>query len=172
MIQTNRWARNSKNSKVNFDRLCLMFLVQTTVYYQILTRRLNVFVSVLDGKSAQNLSILFGGSLKYLSYDDIKRAILHCDESVLSDSVLQQLIQYMPTPEQLKKLEEYKEQYDSLAEVSFLLNLFLFSPGWQLASIKRLVQRLKSISFRQHYNEMVQDIKPVSFFFKLLVRIV
>jgi diaphanous 2 len=51
-----------------------------------------------------------------LSYDDIKRAILHCDESVLSDSVLQQLIQYMPTPEQLKKLEEYKEQYDSLAE--------------------------------------------------------
>ena len=93
-----------------------MFLVQTTIYYQILTRRLNVFVSVLDGKSAQNLSILLGGSLKYLSYDDIKRAILHCDESVLSDSVLQQLIQYMPTPEQLKKLEEYKEQYDSLAE--------------------------------------------------------
>ena len=77
---------------------------------------MNVFVSVLDGKSAQNLSILLGGSLKYLSYDDIKRAILHCDESVLSDSVLQQLIQYMPTPEQLKKLEEYKEQYDSLAE--------------------------------------------------------
>jgi diaphanous 2 len=31
-----------------------------------------------------------------------------------------------------------------------------------LASIKRLVPRLKSISFRQHYNEMVQDIKPVS----------
>jgi hypothetical protein len=58
----------------------------------------------------------------------------------------------MPTPEQLKKLEEYKEQYDSLAEaeqfsvtvthrlpysafstfvpnISFLLNLFLFSLG-------------------------------------------
>nr|CAH0100887.1 unnamed protein product [Daphnia galeata] len=109
-------------------------------------------LKVLDGKSAQNLSILLGGSLKYLSYDDIKRAILHCDESVLSDSVLQQLIQYMPTPEQLKKLEEYKEQYDSLAEAE------QFSVT--LASIKRLVPRLKSISFRQHYNEMVQDIKP------------
>ena len=32
----------------------------------------------------------------------------------------------------------------------------------QLSSIKRLVPRLKSISFKQHYSEMVQDIKPVS----------
>ena len=31
----------------------------------------------------------------------------------------------------------------------------------QLSSIKRLVPRLKSISFKQHYSEMVQDIKPV-----------
>ena len=51
-----------------------------------------------------------------MTYEDIKRAILCCDESVLSDSVLQQLIQYMPSPEQLKKLEEYREQYDNLAE--------------------------------------------------------
>lgn len=71
---------------------------------------------MLDGKAAQNLSILLGGSLKYMTYEDIKRSILHCDESVLSDSVLQQLIQYIPTPEQLKKLEEYKDQYDHLAE--------------------------------------------------------
>ena len=71
---------------------------------------------VLDAKAAQNLSILLGGSLKYMSYEDIKRSILHCDESVLSDSVLQQLIQYIPTPEQLKKLEEYKDQYENLAE--------------------------------------------------------
>ena len=71
---------------------------------------------MLDGKSAQNLLILLSGSLKYMNYEDIKRAILHCDESVLTDNVLQQLIQYMPSPEQLKKLDEYKDQYDSLAE--------------------------------------------------------
>jgi len=73
-------------------------------------------LKVLDGKAAQNLSILLGGSLKYMTYEDIKHSILHCDESVLSDSVLQQLIQYIPTPEQLKKLEEFKDQYESLAE--------------------------------------------------------
>lgn len=132
---------------------------------------------MLDGKSAQNLSILLGGSLKYLSYEDIRRAILHCDESVLSDSVLQQLIQYMPTPEQLKKLEEYKDQYDTLPEAEqfavtvrhvFLVHgfdslthlSFCIPCVQQLASIKRLVPRLKSISFKQHYNEMVSDIKP------------
>lgn len=75
-----------------------------------------VSLAVLDSKSAQNLSILLGGSLKHMSYEDIKLAILHCDETILTDSVLQQLIQYMPTPEQLKKLEEYKEDYNSLAE--------------------------------------------------------
>lgn len=71
---------------------------------------------VLDGKSAQNLLILLGGALKYMSYEDIKRSILSCDESVLTDSVLQALIQYIPSPEQLKKLEEFRDQYDHLAE--------------------------------------------------------
>ena len=73
-------------------------------------------LAVLDGKAAQNLSILLGGSLKYMKYEDIKKSILNCDESVLTDSVLQQLIQYIPTPEQLKRLEELKDQYDNLAE--------------------------------------------------------
>jgi len=74
------------------------------------------YFPVLDGKSAQNLLILLGGSLKYMSYEDIKKSILSCDETVLTDSVLQALIQYIPSPEQLKKLEEFRDQYDSLAE--------------------------------------------------------
>jgi len=32
----------------------------------------------------------------------------------------------------------------------------------QLADIKRLLPRLKAMSFKLHFNEMVQDIKPVS----------
>lgn len=86
------------------------------------------------------MSILLGGSLKYLSYDDIKRAILHCDETVLSDSVLQQLIQYMPTPEQLKKLEEYKEQYDNLAEAEqFSVTVTIANSGYLTCAKKILV---------------------------------
>ncbi|KAK2720795.1 hypothetical protein QYM36_004609, partial [Artemia franciscana] len=82
-------------------------------------------LKVLDGKAAQNLLILLNGSLKYMSYEDVKTAILQCNEEVLTETVLQQLIQYMPTPEQLKKLDEYKEQYDTLAEAEqFAVTLF------------------------------------------------
>lgn len=73
-------------------------------------------LKVLDGKAAQNISILLGGSLKHLSYNDVKRCILRCDDAVLSDNVLQQLINYLPSPDQLHKLEEYRSQYDDLTE--------------------------------------------------------
>lgn len=50
-------------------------------------------LKVLDGKSAQNISILLGGSLKHMPYDDIKKALLRCDEQILSENVTEQLIQ-------------------------------------------------------------------------------
>jgi diaphanous 2 len=71
---------------------------------------------VLDSKAAQNLSILLGGSLKHLSYEDVKRCILRCDIETLPDSVLQQLINYLPPPDQLKKLQDFKNQYSELTE--------------------------------------------------------
>lgn len=109
-------------------------------------------LKVLDSKAAQNISILLGGSLKHLSYNDVKKCILRCDDAVLSDNVLQQLINYLPSPDQLHKLEEYRSQYDDLTEAEqFAITL---------AEIKRLLPRLKSMSFRQHYNEIVADVKP------------
>ena len=71
---------------------------------------------VLDPKSAQNLSILLGGSLKHISFDDVKAAILRCDEEVLSGNLLEQLINYLPPPDQLKRLEDLQNQYDDLHE--------------------------------------------------------
>lgn len=50
-------------------------------------------LKVLDGKAAQNISILLGGSLKHMAYDDIKKCLLRCDDTVLTQNVLEQLIQ-------------------------------------------------------------------------------
>ncbi|VVC99649.1 unnamed protein product [Leptidea sinapis] len=50
-------------------------------------------LKVLDGKAAQNLSILLGGSLKHMSYEHIRECILRCDTKVLSGNVLDLLIQ-------------------------------------------------------------------------------
>lgn len=52
-------------------------------------------LKVLDGKSAQNISILLGGSLKHMPYDEIKKALLRCDEQILSENVTEQLIQVL-----------------------------------------------------------------------------
>ena len=73
-------------------------------------------LKVLDGKTAQNISILLGGSLKHMSYADVRRCILQCDDSVITDNVLQQLITYFPPPDQLKKLEEFRSEYSDLTE--------------------------------------------------------
>lgn len=107
---------------------------------------------VLDGKSAQNLSILLGGSLKHLSYKDVKKCILRCDFNILSASILEQLINYLPPPDQLKRLIELNVDYNQLTEAEQF--------AVTIAEIKRLLPRLKSMRFRQQYPELVQDIKP------------
>jgi len=109
-------------------------------------------LKVLDSKAAQNLSLVLGGALKYMSYSELRKCILQCDTSVLTESLLQSLVQYLPTPDQFTKLKEYTEEYDSLAEAE----QFAIS----LADIKRLVPRLKSLTFKLHFPELVQDCKP------------
>merc|ERR1719186_353839 len=109
-------------------------------------------LKVLDAKAAQNLSVVLGGALKHISYADLRKCILRCDTSVLTENLLQSLIQYLPTPDQLNKLQEHSKDYDNLAEAE----QFAIS----LADIKRLVPRLKSLRFQLHYPELVQDCKP------------
>lgn len=107
---------------------------------------------VLDPKAAQNLSILLGGALKHISYEELRKCILRCDTTVLTENLLQSLIQYIPAPDQLKKLEEFEKDYDNLAEAE----QFAIS----ISGIKRLVPRLKSLMFMLRYPELVQDCKP------------
>lgn len=73
-------------------------------------------LKVLDSKAAQNISILLGGTLKHMSYDEVKTCLLRCEGPVISDNILQGLIQYLPPPDQLTKLQMFKDQYDDLTE--------------------------------------------------------
>ncbi|XP_046616257.1 protein diaphanous isoform X5 [Neodiprion virginianus] len=109
-------------------------------------------LKVLDGKSAQNISILLGGTLKHMSYEEVKVCLLRCEGPVISDNVLQGLIQYLPPPDQLTKLQQFRDQYEDLTEAEqFCVTI---------SDIKRLLPRLKSLSFMLHYEELVQDVKP------------
>nr|CAD7593291.1 unnamed protein product [Timema genevievae] len=109
-------------------------------------------LKILDGKSAQNISILLGGLLKQYTYEDIKRSILRCDESVLTSSILQLLLSYLPSADQLKKFQEIKSQYNELTGAE------QFSVT--ISEIKRLQPRLKSLSFKMQFNETINEVKP------------
>ena len=111
-----------------------------------------VDLRVLDGKAAQNLSILLGGSLKHLSYEQIKTYLLRCDMSALDSSIIQQLIQYLPPPDQLKKLQELKAAGEELSGAEKF--------AATIADVKRLNARLQSLSFRLNYPDLVSDVKP------------
>lgn len=111
-------------------------------------------LKVIDGKSAQNISILLGGSLKYLKYDEIKKCVMRCDEETLSENVVEQLIQYLPPPDQLAKFQQLKDSYNDLTEAEQFCV--------KMSEVKRLLPRLRSLRFRQQYKEMVKDVKPVS----------
>ena len=60
------------------------------------------------------LAILLG-SVK-APYEEIKRRIVEMDEDQLTVAMVEQLIKYMPEPEQMSQLAELKSQYNELAE--------------------------------------------------------
>lgn len=112
----------------------------------------NVDVKVLDAKAAQSLSILLGGPLKHMTHDQIKSCLWRCDTSMLSPNVLQLLKQYLPSPNQMKRLIEIKKNGETLPNVEEFVVY--------LAEIKRLNARLESIHFMQTLPDMINDIKP------------
>ncbi|XP_017855287.1 protein diaphanous isoform X2 [Drosophila busckii] len=112
----------------------------------------SIDLRVLDGKSAQNLSILLGGSLKHLSYEQIKICLLRCDTDILSSNILSNLIQYLPPPEQLKRLQEIKAKGEPMPPIEQF--------AATIGEIKRLLPRLHNLNFKLNYADQMQDIKP------------
>uniref|UniRef100_A0A8C6V356 Diaphanous related formin 1 n=1 Tax=Neogobius melanostomus TaxID=47308 RepID=A0A8C6V356_9GOBI len=107
-------------------------------------------LKVLDGKSAQNLSI-FLGSFR-LPYEEIKTAVLEVNEKILTESLVQNLIKLLPGPEQLSVLAEMKDEYDDLAESEQF--------GVVMSSVKKLTPRLQAILFKLQFEEQLNNIKP------------
>lgn len=91
------------------------------------TKKNVVDLRVLDGKTAHNMLLLLGGQLKQLTYEQIKECILRCDTSILNSNLIQQLIQLLPPPDQLKRLVDIRKSGDELAgkQRSFLICLLL-----------------------------------------------
>lgn len=54
----------------------------------------------------------------------MKRIILACDGSCITPVVIEQLIDFLPPPDQMKKLEEFKDNFNELADAEqFILSV-------------------------------------------------
>ncbi|VDL18561.1 unnamed protein product [Hymenolepis diminuta] len=107
-------------------------------------------LKVLDGKTAQALSILLG-SLK-VPYDELRRRIVEIDEALLTPGIVEQLLKALPEQEVINQVVELSGDYDELAEAEQFL--------CKVGTIKKLLPRLKSILFKMRFQERVDEIKP------------
>nr|XP_013813028.1 PREDICTED: protein diaphanous homolog 2 [Apteryx mantelli mantelli] len=105
---------------------------------------------ILDGKTAQNLSI-FLGSFR-MPYEEIKSIILEVDEEKLSESLIQSLVKNLPEQKELNALAQLKDEYSDLCEPEQF--------GIVMSSVKMLRSRLNGILFRLMFEEHVNNIKP------------
>ncbi|XP_060126190.1 protein diaphanous homolog 2 isoform X3 [Zootoca vivipara] len=105
---------------------------------------------ILDGKTAQNLSI-FLGSFR-MPYEEIKYIILEVDELKLSEALIQNLVKNLPEPKELSALAELKNEYDDLCEPEQF--------GVVMSSVKMLRPRLDDILFKLTFEEHINNIKP------------
>uniref|UniRef100_A0A667YCN7 Diaphanous related formin 2 n=1 Tax=Myripristis murdjan TaxID=586833 RepID=A0A667YCN7_9TELE len=105
---------------------------------------------ILDGKTAQNLSI-FLGSFR-LPYEEIRDIVLEVDEERLSESLIQNLIKNLPEQKELSALAELKGEYEELVESEQF--------GIVMSSVKLLRPRLNGILFKLTFEEQVNNIRP------------
>lgn len=62
-----------------------------------------------------SLAAILLGSIK-VPYAELKRRIVEVDEEQLEVAQVEQLIRYMPEPEQMSQLAALKDEYDTLSE--------------------------------------------------------
>ncbi|CAF0794794.1 unnamed protein product [Rotaria sp. Silwood1] len=102
---------------------------------------------VLDPRAGQNFAIMFS-QLKSTP-QQFRQWLLACDSEHLTSDLLAQLDKSIPTPEELKKLSELKNEIHDLpdAEQYFCA----------VSDIKRLQQRIKILLFKSQYKESLEE---------------
>lgn len=111
----------------------------------------HVDLRIMTPKSAMAISILLAASLKRVSYEKVKESILNCDTSILNSDIIEQLIKFLPPPDQLKLLHKIKNKGDELSEAE----KFTATIG----EIDQLVPRLQGIGLKLRFDDIVEDIK-------------
>lgn len=108
-------------------------------------------LSLIDGRRAQNCTILL--SKLRLTNDDICRAILSMDsKDQLPKDMVEQLLKFLPSPEEKVLLEEHSTEMESMAKADRFL--------YEISRIIHYEQRLRTLYYKKKFQERVSDCKP------------
>lgn len=165
MSEKSVWVRLNKNeTRINDDILKALgenFAVKQTKKRSVdqgeKTAKREKELRVLDQKTNQNLSIALRGQYKHLSLDEIRLAILRCDEHVLcldsegnlDSAALISLISSLPDHDVINKVIALDENSDDLAEGEKFLHC--------IGKIKKFVPILRNMAFKVEYPQLLED---------------
>ncbi|KND03814.1 uncharacterized protein SPPG_01270 [Spizellomyces punctatus DAOM BR117] len=104
-------------------------------------------ISFLDGKRSQGCNIV----LKAIKLDaqTIKRAINTVDTKTLNRDALNELMKFIPQDEELRMMQEYADQKDSLASAERFL--------YEVSEITLYESKLKALHFKTSFSELQDD---------------
>ncbi|KAM7299560.1 disheveled-associated activator of morphogenesis 1 [Ixodes scapularis] len=108
-------------------------------------------LSLIDGRRAQNCTILL--SKLRLTNEEISKAILSMDsKDQLPKDMVEQLLKFLPSPEEKVLLEEHSTELDNMAKADRFL--------YEISRIIHYEQRLKTLYYKKKFQERVADCKP------------
>ncbi|XP_076441930.1 disheveled-associated activator of morphogenesis 1-like isoform X2 [Babylonia areolata] len=114
------------------------------------TKAKTTVLTVIDGRRAQNCTILLS-KLK-LTNAELAQAIMNVDEGEdLPKDMVEQLLKFVPTPEESSMLSEYAAEIENMARA----DRFLF----EMSKITHYEERLKALYFKKKFQERRQDCK-------------
>lgn len=99
-------------------------------------------VSLFDPKKARNLQIILGGTR--LSPVELRTSLLKMDEKVWSESVVHEIIKYLPTASETEEICKFFEDPENVSSTVVSAERIVY----ELSKIQGLEERLKSIELK------------------------
>ncbi|XP_025103883.1 LOW QUALITY PROTEIN: disheveled-associated activator of morphogenesis 2-like [Pomacea canaliculata] len=107
-------------------------------------------LTVIDGRRAQNCTILLS-KLK-LTNSELARAVMNVDEGEdLPKDMVEQLLKFVPTPEESQMLAEYASEIENMARADRFL--------YEINRITHYEERLRALYFKKKFQERRHDCK-------------
>jgi hypothetical protein len=88
--------------------------------------------------------------------NDIRKALFSLDDTIVPIRLMQQFLAYLPSPDEVNALLEYKDNPD--APLSFADRFLL-----ELVQIDRYEYRIRALLFKSNFDERLCDIQEVCF---------